>query len=80
MFQEKVNCNNVKDKKSKDFNKYKKCLDKAQNQYDNGDISLCPRGYCTAKQIFQVYPSAYAHGYAASVCKGSLNLICMAIK
>ena len=67
----KINCNNVKDKKSKDFNKYKKCLDKAQNQYDNGDISLCPRGYCTAKQIFQVYPSAYANGYAASVCKGS---------
>jgi hypothetical protein len=31
---------------------------------------LCARGYCTAKEIFEVYPSAYANGYASSVCQG----------
>jgi hypothetical protein len=31
---------------------------------------LCLRGYCTAKQIFKTYPSAYANGYAVSVCQG----------
>jgi hypothetical protein len=31
---------------------------------------LCARGYCSAKQLFKVYPSAYANGYASSVCQG----------
>jgi hypothetical protein len=44
--------------------KYQKCL-KGKNP-----TSLCDRGYCTAKSIFKVYPSAYANGYATSVCQG----------
>ena len=44
---------------------YQKCI-----EAKSGKKGLCPRGYCTAKQIFKVYPSAYANGYAASVCKG----------
>lgn len=47
---------------------YQKCLKKARN---NKDLSLCPRGYCTAKHKFDVYPSAYANGYAVQVCKGT---------
>ena len=31
---------------------------------------LCPRGKSTAKSKFDVYPSAYANGYAVQVCKG----------
>ena len=33
-------------------------------------IKLCPRGYCTAKSKYSVYPSAYANGYASQVCSG----------
>lgn len=33
--------------------------------------SLCKRGYCTAKALYKVYPSARANQYASSVCKGS---------
>ena len=50
---------------------YEKCLVDAQQRYDKGKLKLCPRGYCTAKQKFEVYPSAYANGYAVQVCKGS---------
>ena len=32
---------------------------------------LCPRGKRTAKAKFNVYPSAYANGYAVQVCKGT---------
>jgi hypothetical protein len=31
---------------------------------------LCARGKATAKSKFEVYPSAYANGYAVQVCKG----------
>jgi hypothetical protein len=34
-------------------------------------MKLCPRGYCTAKSKFKVYPSAYANGYASQVCSGA---------
>lgn len=50
--------------------KYKKCLLDAEKRFKNGKLKLCPRGYCTAKNIFEVYPSAYANGYATSVCQG----------
>jgi len=50
---------------------YEKCLDEAQQRYDSNKIKLCPRGYCTAKNKFEVYPSAYANGYAVQVCKGT---------
>jgi len=49
---------------------YKKCLQKAQERFDNGTLKICPRGYCTAKNKFEVYPSAYANGYAVKVCSG----------
>ena len=50
---------------------YEKCLSQAQDRFDQGKLKLCPRGYCTAKHKFEVYPSAYANGYASQVCKGS---------
>ena len=46
---------------------YMECLQEAQKK----GLKLCPEGYCTAKAKFAVYPSAYANGYAAQVCKGT---------
>jgi len=57
-------------KKVLNKDKYNKCLLIAKNRVKKGEINLCPRGYCTAKHTFEVYPSAYANGYATSVCKG----------
>jgi hypothetical protein len=58
-------------KKSSDIKSlYKQCIIDSQKRFDNKNLKLCPRGYCTAKHIFEVYPSAYANGYATSVCKG----------
>jgi hypothetical protein len=54
----------------KDFNSYNECLKDAQKRFDKGDLKLCPRGYCTAKHKFEVYPSAYANGHAVQICKG----------
>ena len=36
------------------------------------DTTLCARGKAAAKAKFDVYPSAYANGYAVQVCKGSI--------
>lgn len=33
---------------------------------------LCARGKSAAKSKFDVYPSAYANGYAVQVCKGTM--------
>ena len=33
---------------------------------------LCARGKSAAKAKFDVYPSAYANGYAVQVCKGKM--------
>ena len=49
---------------------YPKCLETATTRFNKGEIKTCPRGYCTAKAKYQVYPSAYANGYASSVCQG----------
>lgn len=46
---------------------YKECVKKASSR---SDLSLCPRGYCTAKDKYKVYPSAYANGFAVKVCNG----------
>lgn len=46
---------------------YEKCILEADK---NMNLSLCPRGYCSAKEKFKVYPSAYANGYASKVCQG----------
>jgi hypothetical protein len=34
---------------------------------------LCARGKSAAKSKFDVYPSAYANGYAVQVCKGKIK-------
>jgi len=34
---------------------------------------LCARGKSAAKSKFNVYPSAYANGYAVQVCKGKIK-------
>ena len=49
---------------------YRDCLPEATKRFNSGSIKTCPRGYCTAKNKFKVYPSAYANGYASSVCQG----------
>ena len=49
---------------------YENCLIKATQRIRKGTLKLCPRGYCTAKHKFKVYPSAYANGYASQVCSG----------
>lgn len=46
--------------------RYKDCLKNARNK----KMKLCPEGYCTAKEKFEVYPSAYANAYASQVCSG----------
>ena len=56
-----------KNKTEKCIQKYQKCL----NVSSKKKMSLCPEGYCTAKNIFDVYPSAYGNGYASQVCKGN---------
>ena len=33
---------------------------------------LCSRGIAAAKAKYDVYPSAYANGYAVQVCKGRM--------
>tara|TARA_Y100000385_G_scaffold169072_1_gene175066 strand:- start:3033 stop:4274 length:1242 start_codon:yes stop_codon:yes gene_type:complete len=73
--EKKITCDNNKsnkktENKNFDINDYKNCLSEAQNKFQNNKLKLCPRGYCTAKHTFEVYPSAYANGYATSVCKG----------
>ena len=35
------------------------------------DTTLCERGITAAKAKYDVYPSAYANGYAVQVCKGT---------
>lgn len=52
------------------MNVYNKCLKEAKEKHEKGRLKLCPRGYCTAKHKFKVYPSAYANGYAVQVCDG----------
>lgn len=53
--------------KNKPRDNYDICLEKAKKK----KLSLCPEGYCTAKEKFEVYPSAYANAYASQVCNGS---------
>ncbi len=45
---------------------YEKCLQNTKGK----KMKLCPEGYCTAKEKFEVYPSAYANAYASQVCSG----------
>lgn len=36
------------------------------------NTTLCARGKRAAKAKYDVYPSAYANGYAVQVCKGKM--------
>lgn len=44
---------------------------KKSNRKKTG-TKLCARGKSAAKAKFEVYPSAYANGYAVQVCKGKM--------
>ena len=52
-------------------------LDDEQLQVQEGrkktGTKLCARGKSAAKAKFDVYPSAYANGYAIQVCKGKIK-------
>lgn len=54
----------------KDPDLYRECIKSATPRFNNKSIKTCPRGYCTAKAKYEVYPSAYANGYASAVCQG----------
>jgi hypothetical protein len=56
---------------SSELSEYRSCLEEAAKRKSRGKLKLCPEGYCTAKMKFEVYPSAYANGYASQVCKGT---------
>ena len=45
---------------------------KSKKKKKKKDTTLCARGKSAAKAKFDVYPSAYANGYAVQVCKGSM--------
>ena len=44
----------------------------AINEEKKNKNKLCDRGISAAKSKFDVYPSAYANGYAVQVCKGTM--------
>lgn len=48
-------------------------LSEAKKKGKKKDTSLCSRGISAAKSKFDVYPSAYANGYAVQVCKGKIK-------
>jgi hypothetical protein len=43
----------------------------AKKKKKKRDTKLCARGIAAAKAKYDVYPSAYANGYAVQVCKGT---------
>ena len=46
--------------------------EKKKTKKKKKDTTLCSRGKNAAKAKFDVYPSAYANGYAVQVCKGKM--------
>jgi|SRR6056300_912713 len=46
--------------------------EKKKKKKKKKDTTLCARGKRAAKAKFEVYPSAYANGYAVQVCKGTM--------
>ena len=46
--------------------------EKKKTKKKKKDTTLCSRGKNAAKSKFDVYPSAYANGYAVQVCKGKM--------
>lgn len=47
-------------------------LEEGKKKKKKKDTTLCARGKSAAKAKFEVYPSAYANGYAVQVCKGTM--------
>jgi len=45
---------------------------KSKKKKKKKDTTLCKRGITAAKAKYEVYPSAYANGYAVQVCKGKM--------
>jgi hypothetical protein len=46
-------------------------LEKKKKKKKKKSTTLCSRGKNAAKAKYDVYPSAYANGYAVQVCKGT---------
>jgi|TARA_R110000796_G_scaffold24742_1_gene70244 phosphoribosylamine-glycine ligase len=46
--------------------------EKKKSRKKKKDTTLCSRGKNAAKAKYDVYPSAYANGYAVQVCKGKM--------
>ena len=46
--------------------------EKKKKKKKKKDTTLCVRGKNAAKAKYDVYPSAYANGYAVQVCKGKI--------
>ncbi len=46
--------------------------EKKRKKKKKKDTTLCARGKNAAKAKYDVYPSAYANGYAVQVCKGKM--------
>jgi len=45
---------------------------KSKKKKKKKSTTLCARGKNAAKAKYDVYPSAYANGYAVQVCKGKI--------
>ena len=45
---------------------------KSKKKKSKKDTTLCSRGKNASKAKYDVYPSAYANGYAVQVCKGKM--------
>ena len=45
---------------------------KSKKKKSKKDTTLCSRGKNAAKAKYDVYPSAYANGYAVQVCKDKM--------
>jgi len=43
------------------------------NAWDSLEKKLCPEGKAAAKKKFDVYPSAYANGWAVQYCRGKFK-------
>lgn len=50
----------------------RRVIDEKKKTKKKKDTTLCKRGIDAAKAKFDVYPSAYANGYAVQVCKGTM--------
>ena len=53
--------------------KKKRRKTKRKSKKKKRSTTLCARGKSAAKAKFDVYPSAYANGYAVQVCKGKIK-------